>query len=285
MWNNLKHTFLLMLSSLVLTSGCRQSEKMPQSVANDISEAICRISYRGIHIGLGTFVGSIIDGEEKIFFLTARHVITFNQCFRDTLVLNVGYGDNRKSWKLTPREKSWISSERCYDYAWFEVTNGDKKNMVQSGIHLKYIPIRGKDFKSESESLENLVSDVFGDMLASLQAKVVRGPINVAMFFDDKICYGNTRLDSLSEIGLPFINNLNLKSCVMELLIVSELGQSVKRGDSGCPAFIKTGKSYAMAGIIVGGNDNLQAGLLPLDGFINRYRFKELPLIEFPEYW
>lgn len=283
MANNSKHTFLLVLSCLVLTSGCIQSEDMPQSVANNISEAVCRISYRGTHIGLGTFVGSVVYGEEKIFFLTARHVVTFRQCFRDTLVLNVGYGNKRKKWKLAPRERSWITSERCYDYAWFEVTDEDKRNMMQLGIHLRYIPIRDKD--SQSAASENLVSIAFGDALASLQTRIGRTPVNVAMFFNDKICYGNTCLDSLSEIGLPFTNNVSLKSCVMELLTVSELGQSVKRGDSGCPAFIKNGQSYAMAGIIVGGNDNLQAGLLPLDGFINRYRFKELLLIEFPEYW
>ena len=265
---------LLILSLYGCSKPASPNLSRPASI-DEISKSVFTINYNGIPHGKGVLVGLNNEiGNEKVFFLTARHVATYGSIANTQLDICFGEKGNIAINTKTDR---WYTAPKEFDMAWFELSPVEKVRFSKKNL-LNYIPLHRCGQK--------------GSWTQALQKYAKENPngvVNAKMFYRDGIIDGEICMQDFGIAPLPFPHNQRLKKCDI-LVFLAKVPKICTPGDSGGATFIQCrvdGKEYwLLCGIVAGGDTERQVNAIqPIDEVIRTIRFDSRRLIDFPEYW
>ena len=257
--------------------GCSESTSCnlikPSSI-EEVSQSVFTIIYKGIPHGQGLLVGLDEDKNDRVFFLTARHVVTFESISSSELRLDFGRNGNAS---IITKADRWYTAPRDFDVAWFELTQEEKKMLTDRGL-LDYIPL----YRSNKK----------GSWAIELHKYAKENPnsiVRTTMFYQKDAIDGRMYLKNSGKAPLPFPHNQHLKSSY-NLVFLVDTKNICKPGDSGGAVFIqckiRDEEFWLLGGILVGGNTNRHVNaILPIDIVIKTILFDSRRLVDFPEYW
>lgn len=151
--DNMKQLIHILFASLsILLAGCfRQQEPIqvkPASV-DDISRAVFKIS---TGVGQGVFVGRLEGTRERVFFLTARHVVTYPG-FADYSSIDIITGDE-KCYDMSVDRQRWMTDpDKNCDVAWVELTD-DECRRLKEKTGMAYISLDSKPDEGRSCAIQ-----------------------------------------------------------------------------------------------------------------------------------
>lgn len=279
----LNHIAVALVAALLSLTGCnKQSVQLPPpATTNDLKQADITILHRGQPEGKGILVGSRTSNKDRVFFLTARHVVTYQDMSETDLIFKLGSGTQ---WPIRTTKNRWRTMDKKFDCAWFELTDAEK-DVILGKEHIKYIP------------LSDLTGTPSGGMMSgtgtlNLRKTVVgKGGEQPEVMAIYRFGTDTGRMDTraIFPIELPFPHNQKLKSCTNEIAIILT-DNPCDCGDSGGPAFIKRsiqGKDYwLLSGILLGGSRNPKTNaVLPIEDIQKAILGRSLQLSDNPDFW
>ena len=274
----MKRIYAIFLASCVFFIGCYRPSSFnlptPASI-DEISKSTFTINYNGEPHGKGLLVG-INDGKDndRIFFLTARHVATYKSIANSEL--NLSFGTNGNISVCTKKHR-WYTTPREFDMAWFELTSAEKEEFSKKNL-LNYIPIHLSARKGS-----------WAQELHKYAIENSNAVVSVKMFYRDVIMDGKINMRDSGIAPLPFPYNKYLKKCGV-CVFLANTRRICDPGDSGGAVFIQCeiekNSYWLLCGIVVGGDRERHVNAIqPIDELVKILRFDSRRLIDFPEYW
>lgn len=245
MSHNYKLQIFLTLSIAYIAVSCMFGTGCaPRKEAKDPLRAVASIYVKGtgdqdVKIGGGLLLGSENAGTSKIVFLTARHVVTANWNYLDSLRIHYRTKSATAMIELSPTEDRWMTVSELpgTDCAWI-LLNQDEIQI--GGSDLTFLDI--EDFANSS--VTQLISKA-----------------DIAMH--DDVTTNDCHLIQVEKMTVPtpecrFLREETMPLCIVDLF--------TPKGFSGSPAFLKTTEGrYEFIGNTVYSNDGLnQTAFLPV---------------------
>lgn len=230
--------------ALALLAACVRIQPPPATL-DEIAQTVCKLRSQGMIHGLGVFVGFKEDDGERIFLLTARHVVTIDDVANTELHVDVGTNTN---FTIRTARSRWDTTDREYDFAWLELNDDEKARLLKVN-GLKYIPVSTNVLSATNVSFKGTgIADIKG--LANVPAEK---KTKAAIFYRGGVSSGEFAANSISMNTIHFPHNRKLKSCACPAFVCS-CEAHIDEGDSGGPVFglYKCGRKeyYLLTGLV-----------------------------------
>ena len=279
------YTILTRLSSALsvsalLVCGCaKESTQIPPASLAEIADATFTINGG---IGQGVFVGFNDHADERIFFLTARHVATYANISESTLKLVIG-GKNPMPIKTT--KDRWIITNPKYDTTWFELTP-EETNALAKANGLRYITLN-----TPTNAIAG--KGIVGTGLYEYErhpTPPISKTDDIRLTFGSELVMATNRYPRVKTQILEGAVNRTFRHCPTSCF-VAIARRTANHGESGGAAFIRqtfgNQTHWLLVGLIAGGNalDPIATAIVPLDETAIAMRYGSTKLADHPELW
>ena len=300
------------LCVLILSTGCR---KLPEAaVADDLRRAGCtfwRNDGESMHLmGGGVFIGYIDKWKQRVFCLTARHVMTMflgiGTCGRfykyPRRMVIVLEGEGSYFWKNEISPERWMTGEFAHDLSWFELSAGEIEAINHYGSGIIVIGENAENGLCTSKKKGFISGTTAIGQTASEHAKVGKNSEvwmqvprwhNLSLHelsWTNGIMNGNTGLMldmhypmsiSMRDIGI----GMSSSQITMQQMLIKTYAA---KGNSGTPVFANlymTNEVYRLLVGVLSVNTNKHSCAMPLDDVIEKIRSgKGRRLVDLPDF-
>ena len=280
------------IASMLIVVGCvKHEEFQEQDDANaslplpaaipEIGKAVFTISNQGISMGKGVLVGFAERKGERLFFLTARHVVTAFDNAEARLDLKFGSGATAS---IEAKKGRWMTTRKEFDLAWLELSQSECA-FLKARNALHYVPFVQTPIRQEGAGI--------GGTGAIELYRVARSTsfarVSAIAFYTTVVMPCELLTDCIGYADLPFPHNHTLKTS-KNLIVTAAVTDICTPGDSGGPVFAwhQVGKTnyWMLAGLVIGGNKDTRVNAIqPIDQLFEDLRHSVRRLIDRPEYW
>ena len=253
--------FLALLAATSLFGCSVKDDTISPATPEEVAQADVTIFRGSERIGRGVLVGYNKDGHDHVFFLTARHVVTYQNISECDLTFAFGNGFK---WPVRTQIDRWITTAPQFDSAWYELNDAEKSELIDKNA-LRYIPLE----RTPSEPRGGMMPGTCIVKLHDFAAATPEAELPTLMFFSNGAIKGTMYLAEGGNAPIPSLHTKVLKTCTSFIFPVRAAQLSVP-GDSGGPAFVDltiNGKTYpALAGLVIGANSILKINAIqPID--------------------
>lgn len=280
------------IASLLIVAGCARHEEshgrgdadasLPRPAAiSEIGKAVFTISNQGVSMGKGVLVGFAERKGERLFFLTARHVVTAFDNAGAKLDLKF---DSGATASIEAKKDRWRTTRREFDLAWLALSQSEYASLeARDALH--YVPFVQTPIRQEGAGIGGtgaIELHRLAKSTSSARAKAV-------MFYKEAIMPCELLTDRIGYADLPFPHNRTLLKS-KTLITTAAATDICTPGDSGGPVFVRhqigNEDYWMLVGLVIGGNKDTHVNAIqPIDQLFEDLRHSVRRLIDRPEYW
>lgn len=280
------------IASVLIVVGCVRHEEfhvsddvaaplpMPVTIP-EIGKAVFTISNQGVSMGKGVLVGFSEPKGDRIFFLTARHVVTAFDNAEACLGLKFGNG---AAVSIETKKERWMTTRKEFDLAWLELSRAECASFsARDALH--FIPFVQTPHRQEGAGIGGTGTIELYRLARGLSSACV----NAVIFYKNAIMPCELLASRIGYADLPFPHNRTLRTS-KTLIAVATATEICAAGDSGGPVFvwhqIGNVNYWMLAGLVIGGNRNTNVNAIqPIDQLFEDLHHSTRRLIDRPEYW